>query len=222
MARPGLVEAALSAAAIPEQRLGKGRGSSLSEAEQALYRWILIEFASGARPDHSSLEAVAGSLALDLSITLARLAQDDLVHADGDGTIRVAYPFSARPTAHRVRLNGTTEVYAMCAVDALGMASMFQHPVVVESSDPLSGEPIRVELTAESEASWVPEQAVVVAGSADEGAAYRGCCQVLNFFASAETAQQYLDERPNVQGLIVSIPEAVEVGRRIFGDVLST
>ena len=37
----------------------------------------------------------------------------------------VAYPFSGRPTPHRVRFADGHEVHAMCALDALGVAPMF-------------------------------------------------------------------------------------------------
>ncbi len=42
---------------------------------------------------------------------------------------------------------------------------------------------------------------------------------MLNFFASAENAERYLREHPEVNGLPISIPEAVAVGEAVFGDV---
>ncbi|MEJ7569815.1 MAG: organomercurial lyase [Gaiellaceae bacterium] len=67
---------------------------------------------------------------LDLPVTLASLAAEDLDHTGTDGAITVAYPFSGRPAAHRVQLD-VHEVHAMCAIDALGIAPMFGRPIRV-------------------------------------------------------------------------------------------
>jgi hypothetical protein len=48
--------------------------------------------------------------------------REDLVHRGSDGEITVAYPFSGRPTGHRVRFSDGHEVDAMCAINALGVA----------------------------------------------------------------------------------------------------
>jgi len=42
---------------------------------------------------------------------------------------------------------------------------------------------------------------------------------VLNFFTSAESAERYLREG-GIEGFPIDMPQAIEVGRAIFGDVL--
>lgn len=211
---------ALAAAGIPRERWGAERLRSLASGERAFCRWILRSLAEGASPGPDELAGVASSLELDVEQALERLAREDLVHYDPAAcAILVAYPFSGRPTAHRVRFDGR-EVYAMCAIDALGVAPMLQRPIEVVSSDPVDRQTIRVTLSPEGMASWAPAESVVVSGRACEGAAFQGCCQVLNFFASPENARWYLDEHPHVRGFPSSIPEAVELGRVVFADVL--
>ncbi|HXH88032.1 MAG TPA: organomercurial lyase [Gaiellaceae bacterium] len=168
------VQRALAAAQIPPERLGPA--------------------------DATALATQAARLRLDLRVALASLASDDLVHTGADGAITVACPFSGRPTAHRVQLD-VHEVHAICAIEALGMAPMFGRPIRVESSDPVSGDTVRVELAPDSDASWTPQEAVVVSGSS--------------------CAEQYLSARPDVRGIVISIPEAIEAGRCVFGDPLS-
>jgi Pyridine nucleotide-disulphide oxidoreductase/Alkylmercury lyase len=46
------------------------------------------------------------------------------------------YPYSATPTRHRVRVDDRVEVFAMCAIDALGIAFMVGEPTRVTSTDP--------------------------------------------------------------------------------------
>ena len=45
------------------------------------------------------------------------------MHLEGR-VVAVAYPFSGRPTRQQVELDGFPAVYAMCAIDALGIPAM--------------------------------------------------------------------------------------------------
>ena len=210
------VAQALAAAQIPQERVGASRTARLQPETRSLYHWILHRFARDGLVDVAALAAEAEQRDLDLASTLAILAREDLVHVD-DGAVAVAYPFSGRPTPHRVRFDGH-DAYAMCALDALGIAPMFAAPVVIDSRDPISDEAIHVELTTDGQVLWTPESAVVVAGSCCAAAAFVGCCQVLNFFATPANAEAYL-QRADVRGHVISIPDAAEAGRAIFGDV---
>jgi len=105
------------------------------------------------------------------------LAREDLAHRDDSGEITVAYPFAGRPTAHSVRFERGHEAHAMCAIDALGIAPMFDQEVHITSTDPLTGESVRTRLTANGEGTADPESAVVVAGVIDRShESFRGCC----------------------------------------------
>jgi len=151
---------------------------------------------------------------------LATLAREDLVHTDDSGEITVAYPFAGRPTAHSVRFERGHEAHAMCAIDALGIAPMFDQEVHITSTDPLTGESVRTRVTANGEGTADPESAVVVAGVIDRShESFRGCCPALNFFTSAGSAERWLEQHPAVPGLVVSMPDATAAGRAVFGDV---
>jgi Alkylmercury lyase len=212
----------LEIARIPAQRWGRARLARLSDAERDLYRWILRSFADGARPDAAAVQQTASRLGLELGDALAKLAREDLVHCDaGTGEIVVAYPFSGRPTPHRVRIGGQREVDAMCAIDALGIPFMLGEPTETVSRDPLTAEEVRIWVDPDGAVRWAPEAAAVLAGSdRDEGPVSAVCCAFVNFFSSRESAERYLRETPAVRGDVISIPEAVEAGRTVFGDLL--
>jgi hypothetical protein len=108
----------------------------------------------------------------------------------------------------------------MCAIDALGMAPMFDQSIGIRSRDPLTGEAIEVELTPVKSGSWEPHGAVVVCGASGSGESCSSCCPVLNFFASRENAERWLKNRPDVRGYVMTMDEAIEAGRAVFGDVL--
>ena len=221
-ALPERVAAALAAAEIPPSKLGAARRARLSESERELYFWILRRFATDGRPNSAELGEAAKRLEIDAEQGLEALAREDLVHRGSDGEVTVAYPFSGRPTAHRVRFPGGHEVDAMCAIDALGITPMFGEQVEIESRDPVSGDEIRAGVAADGAVEWWPESAVVVAGAIrDQGDACCGCCPVLNFFASPANAERWLAQYPEVRGDVISMREAAAAGRAVFGDVLT-
>ncbi|MGH3117977.1 MAG: alkylmercury lyase family protein [Gaiellales bacterium] len=214
------VAAALAAAEIPPSKLGPARRARLSEAERELYFWILRRFATYGRPSGAELRAAAGQLGLAAESALETLAREDLIHRSADGEVAVAYPFSGRPTAHRVRFPDGQEVDAMCAIDALGIAPMFGEAIEIESRDPVSGDEIRARVAADASAQWLPESAVVVAGAIrSQGDACCGCCPVLNFFASVVNAERWLYAHAEVTGTVISMEAAIAAGRAVFGDV---
>jgi hypothetical protein len=220
---PSRVAATLAAAEIPPSKLGPARRARLSEAERELYFWILRRFATDGRPSRVEVRAASERLGLRADDALGTLAREDLVHRGADGEIGVAYPFSGEPTAHRVRFRGEREVSAMCAIDALGIATMFGEAIEIESRDPMSSDEIHARVAPDGSVEWSPETAVVVAGairSQDEDAS-RGCCPVLNFFVSAANAERWLADHPDVRGAPISMREAAAAGRAVFGEVLT-
>ena len=221
-AATGRVARAFEAAGIPAERWGEARLARLSEDERELYRWILRSFADGRTPDAAAARETASRLGLDPGDAFDKLAREDLVHRDAStGEIVVAYPFSGRPTGHRVRIGRSNEVDAMCAIDALGISFMLGEATEVVSRDPLTGEEVRIWVDPGHPVRWQPEDAAVFAGS-DRcgGPASAVCCAFVNFFASRESAERYLRETAAVEGEVLSIPEAVEAGRIVFGGLL--
>lgn len=218
---PARVATALAAAAIPPSKLGAARRTRLSEPERELYFWILRRFAARGRPSSAATLAAAAQLGLVGESALEALAREDLIHLDRHGEIAVAYPFSGRPTAHRVRFPNGPDGYAMCAIDALGIAPMFDQAVAIASRDPISGEEIRVRVAPSEDATWSPESALVVAGATiDHGDSCQSCCPALNFFRSADNAERWLAGHAQVRGHVITIREAILAGRAVFGDVL--
>ena len=216
---PG-VATTLTAAGIPASKLGPARCARLTDSQRELYFWILRRFAASGRTSSTETREKAARLGLEVEDALATLAREDLVHRGADGEITVAYPFSGPPTAHRVRFPDGHEAHAMCAIDALGIAPMFQQPVEIRSRDPLTGTAFQAKVAPDGAATWEPDTAVVVAGVLDQvGDACCGCCPVLNFFASEDSAQRWLREHPHVSGQLITVEDAIASGRAVFGDV---
>ena len=183
------------------------RALPMDPAERSAHQAILRAFATGGRP--------GPGISADV---LRRLHDVDAIQLGPDGGIAVAYPFSATPTRHRVRIADRYDVYAMCAVDALGIAPMLSEDAVIESTDITTGEPITV-VTANGQSTWNPETAVVFVGSAGRGPSADYCCDYLNFFTDRSTAETW--SRSHLNGQILDRDNAEALAIRLFGELLS-
>jgi len=134
----------------------------------------------------------------DSSQLLSELAEGDYLCLDHAGQITAAYPFSAAATRHTVQITGGASAYSMCAIDALGIASMLGTSARINSADPSTGEPIAIAVDGSS-AVWEPDTAVVFVGrtaSTGEGPSASTCCGHMNFFTSQTTAAAWASAHP--------------------------
>jgi hypothetical protein len=136
----------------------------------------------------------------------------------------VAYPFSAAPTGHRVRIGGPqgVTVWAMCAVDALGISAMLGgRDTVIESVDAATGAPITI-TTRTGRTRWQPASAVVfLSTAAGDGPSADCCCRDLNFFTDHASAEAWLAAHPHVRGDIVDQATTERLGADLFGQLLT-
>jgi hypothetical protein len=200
---------------------GRGRVAPEERGLRAVHQAVLRSFAAtGRAPEPDVLDAAAGPF--DAAQALAELAADDFLCLDHGGRISVAYPFSATATPHRVQITGGASAYAMCAIDALGIARMLRTSVLIRSADPSTGEPITVTVDG-SKAGWYPATTVVFVGrtaSQCAGPSAAICCDHMNFFTSQATAEAWATAHPEITGGILSQSRALEVGEQIFGQLL--
>jgi hypothetical protein len=212
-----------------------------SPVARAIHRLILRDFATtGGPPTTATLTIAAGHH--DLRAALAELHDQDIICLDDTGAIRAAYPFSARPTPHRVDIADGPTVYAMCAIDALGIADMLDRDVVIRSADPGTGQPVTVTIR-NGRPAWAPGTTVVYVGgltdasrpdtscgattSATTSATTRAttpaadrCCTVMNFFADRSSAARWQAEHTEVSGVVLDQESALRRAASIFGHLL--
>jgi hypothetical protein len=188
------------------------RALPLDAVERAAHQRILHSFAATGHPPSP------GDLQADV---LRALHEVDAIGLTSYGEIAVAYPFSAVPTRHRVRIGERVDVYAMCAIDALGIASMLGQDTVIESVDITNGMSVNV-VTRAGSTSWAPTGAVVFVG-ADSGGGPSAdcCCDYLNFFTDRPSAEAWVAAHPDVPGQIVDQRDAESLAVRLFGHLLA-
>ncbi|MDN3564098.1 organomercurial lyase [Paeniroseomonas aquatica] len=216
---------ALAASMVAAQRAEKW--SDLSAAEDRVWRAVLRGFAhSGAAPDMARLAAGTGLAEPTVAEILRALRRRDLVVLEERGTaVTAAYPFSARETGHRVRLDKLAVVYALCAIDALGMGAMLSCDTAVESSCPECGVPIQITMHDKGRAlaSAAPATAVVWAGIryADECGATSGCTVKLFFCTNEHLVAWRHRVDPGGAGFQLSMEAALQVGKGLFVPMLA-
>jgi len=231
------------------------RSARLTPAAYQFYRAILRTFpARGTSPDPTELGQLAEQFKVPLAATLADCVAQDLLQLDAaTGRIRAAYPFSGVPSMHRVTLvpgpaeggydelsvRTSQQVFAMCALDALGIPLMLRQEATIVSRDALTNERVEVNIApppagAASRATftgwssrWDPPSAVVYARIAehehehDAGCAAAGaCCPITNFFVDAAHAQQWAQTYVVPDGVMLAPVEALKRAHALFGGVL--
>jgi hypothetical protein len=204
-------------------RGGRGRLAPVTGGLRAVQRAILRHFAAtGEAPSAGDLEAAATAHGRNAAHVLADLAAEDFLTLDDQGRIHASYPFSATPTAHRVQLANGTGVWAMCAIDALGIPDMLDTDAVITSTDPVTGGPVTV-TSRGGHMTWEPPTAVVYVGrrTCRPGAAADIACGALNFFTSRHDAGTWAEQHADYTGTEIGPARAEALGRSVFGSLLA-
>lgn len=203
-------------------RDGAGRLAPEAGGLRAVQQAVLRRFAvTGHSPALEELRDAAAAHGRSVAEILADLAADDFLVMGDDGRIRAAYPFSAVPTVHRVRLPVGIEVPAMCAIDALGIPSMLGTDAVITSADPVTGETVTVAAVG-GHMTWQPSAAVVYLGRCSgTGPAAEVACGAVNFFTSPHSAISWARAHSDYAGRAIDQARAEELGQSVFGPLLA-
>jgi hypothetical protein len=204
------------------------RALPLDPVESAVQRAVLRAFAAtGQPPTRGDFAVVTMGSGRSSAEVLTALHEVDAIRLAPGAQITVAYPFSATPSRHRVRIGAHgkdgVDVFAMCAIDALGVSAMTGQDTLIESVDVTTGQPVTVTMSSGGDSSWAPVGAVVFIGAdAGGGPSADCCCDYLNFFSSWDAAHAWASAHPHVPGQILDQAEAEELGVRLFGHLLTS
>jgi mercuric reductase len=177
----------------------------------------------GRAPTLATLTTRAALAETAIRPLLEDLRQRDLVVLEGDRIVG-AYPFTDADTGHRVKLEERT-VNVMCAVDALGVGDMLDRDIEIVSSCQHCGAPIRIATRDRGRALAAVAPATAVAWLSvryENGCAAGSLCTTTAFFCTDGHLDAWRRVRPvDEPGFRLSIEEAMEAGRAIFGRTLA-
>lgn len=122
------------------------------------------------------------------------------------------------PTQHSYQINGR-QFYVWCAGDAIMFPILHKGSAVIASPDPISGETVRLIGTPDGARDVDPSTAVVSwvrspSGTITLETVRAAFCNFVHFFASVETAVQYVSPHPEL--VIVPIDAVFQIGKLLW------
>lgn len=127
---------------------------------------------------------------------------------------------SAAPTRHQVRL-GAEIFYTHCVMDAFILPALGGQVAEIRSSDPQTGEQVRVRVTSEGfvEDSAALSEATVSFGVIRQGAGsvYAVVCPFINPFASRANYEKWAQAHPEALTIAIPLEDAAALARAWIG-----
>jgi alkylmercury lyase len=142
---------------------------------------------------------------------------------DGQGNF-IGMVLTLEPTRHSFRVNGN-DMYAWCSLDTILLPGILEAEGEIESKDPVTGETIRLTVTADRVVEVEPAGAVTsvfvpgkTPSETKDGEPVIGAesdvCRSMLFYASPESAEQALENYPNIA--IFTIEEAFNLALKTW------
>jgi len=154
----------------------------------------------------------------DTDLAIAVLSKCDMASFFDNGEPRNAYPFSSTERDYLIQVNGYS-VYAMCALDSLAIAPMFNVMTHITSHCKITGEQIDIRMRGAKVLNIKEMQDIYMGVSWSDADASKCCadslCKEIVFLCDRETAQQWLSDTA-VDGELFTLLEATQFASRFF------
>lgn len=197
------------------------RQQQLDPELRHLHQLILCTFIEQGRP--LSITEAAGHLAQhSVQLAFQLLAEKDLIVLDVEQQmIMGAYPLTYEVTPHTVDINGHT-LNAMCALDALSVAPMFEVATRITSSCAIGGDPVLIQMHDEQvESLDAPAELYVgIHWQSPCGAAAHSLCRDMVFLVGQKAVDKWR-RRSEVEGSAFDIAAAIAIGTAFFRPLLA-
>lgn len=204
-----------------EEQCGCALTSEEIEVLKCIFQAIL-KF--GRTPTTTEMRLVLKKSDGNLIRALNKLEKKDiLLRKRGTQEIISIYPLSLKPTKHQILLENGKRLFAMCAVDALGMPVMFNRNIKVVSRCEKCKQKITIEIKNE-EIAWVSHPNIMIWSPGRQIApAAKTCCPSVNFFCCKEHLEEWTKQNPDLIGKISEIKQAfprIKQCWRAYGETL--
>jgi hypothetical protein len=130
----------------------------------------------------------------------------------GTQNLHWLWPFSSENLGVSVTLAGSKQTYARCAIDALGMSSMFGKPAAISIRTPLLNREVRLKIDGERVVEADPS--IVVSSGPS--------CEEMLFFSSREEFDQYERKYPKRGLKAHTLDEGLKFGILSFGGIVGS
>ena len=184
----------------------------------ALYRRLAAE----GRPIPPDEVAELGA-SLDVSAEATAALLEGTAERDDEGAVRGIVGLSLNDHPHRFRV-GDHELRNWCALDPLLIMPTMTQDAALESTDPQTGEVVRVSVSPGGVTAQQPEQAVMSIVVPPPGATdsvqnvWMTFCHQVHFFGSREAGEQFFADK-EFEVYFLTLEEAFALGRLTFAPV---
>jgi hypothetical protein len=184
-------------------------GPEETKVLSSIFKFILE---CGKSPTLEQLRLSLGKSDKEIIRALDELEKKDLlVRKKATQEMACVYPVSLKPTEHRVFLENGAKLFAMCAVDALGMPIIFNNNARVISRCEECRSNMVFEIKNEEIVSTSHQDAVICSPKRQVYPAAETCCPFINFFCTREHAEEWVAKNSR---LIDNIDPIVSVQQR--------
>lgn len=199
----------------------KQRQDALSPPLKALHQEILRCLIDHGRP-LTAAEIVAQLGSNTAAHAINTLAANDLVVLDAETkNLRGAYPVTVEQTPHAILVKGN-HIHAMCALDAVAVAPMFNTHVRIDSTCHVSQVALRIEMDGPTLLNTSPSAEVIVGIRWQQPAsvAAHSLCMEMVFLKDRQVANTWKANDDNHISLF-TLPQAVEFGCAFFQPLMA-
>jgi hypothetical protein len=188
-----------------------------------------IVLKDGRSPTIGELQSALKKPAEEIILVMDELEKKDvLLRKKGTHEIVSIYPLSLTPTGHRIFLENGGQLFAMCAVDALGIPLTLNRDVKILSKCEMCKREVTIEIKDEEIVSMSNPDLRICSPQSQTYPAAETCCPLVNFFCSKKHADGWITQharnvksRNNVKQISVKrvFPKIKECWKR-YGETL--
>lgn len=172
---------------------------------------LLLE--TGSRVEPADL---ADAVGIDVARVRQAIAKaTGRVEIDGDGRLLGIAGLTITPTSHEITI-GDRRRWTWCALDAVGILGALESTGTIRSTDPRTGEEVRIEFVcgrAEGDAT------MFLLGGSGGGNVRQNWCPNVNFFATRESAQAWVADR-DLNGDVVAVADIADEAATMWRPVV--
>jgi hypothetical protein len=173
------------------------------EVLRSVFETVLRE---GRSPTIEDLQSSLKRPAEEIIFVLDRLEKKDvLLRKKGTQEIVSIYPLSLTPTEHKIALGDGTQLFAMCAVDALGVPLMFNRDVMIVSQCEECKQEIMIEIKDEEIGCMSNPDLRICSPQSQIHPAAETCCPLVNFFCSKKHAHGWIAQNAKLRNNIKQV-----------------
>ncbi len=164
-----------------EEKWKQNVHQKFNESQNRIRLFVINFIVDNQRPYNLDADMPAALAALGISEEEYKADLEVLLAKDGfvideERNVNFAYPVSALPTGHHVKLADGREFTAMCAIDAIGAAFTFHEDVTVDSACKITDEPIHIEIHDGKPTNYYPQDLIALTVPLGEMDNWAGSC----------------------------------------------